>query len=347
MRIRYRAAIISGIAILAFAIAAVAFISINPGLNSISCSHLCIYRTTFGNGVLSIWLAWDNLPIRNAKVGISSGGSSIVNAISSASGAISIYTPPGFSGGNITAYYRGYAVSDYVHEYPYTQGLVYLLIGVLAYTAIKRISNHGLSSRRVSISIDSKSALRSTPNGILASTENLQRSIAISALERLDAIKYHGIVADLDDVCKRLASQENMNVHHSASLRDEVDAAIHFRREELNAYVVDGTIYSSSSAISDSCARHLYDKALYSGVYSVPNAPTTDLIIGMNTAGMSDGLNLGRIITRLTRRSIQPKPIAVRSVDKPKMLYRASMPRRRESAFMLMYLSGNIGVVYV
>lgn len=346
MHIKHKRAI-AAVSVLALVLIIMALGLSYSSINSISCAHLCAYRTTYSNGRLSIWLAWANQPLRNATVEIYRDKLYVANAVTSADGAISLYAAQGFGGSSITMYYHNYFVSDYVYGYPYIQSLIYIVIGAFAYIVAKKASDHSLSNKKVSIGINDNPA--SSALGCRAGLDNghLQRSIAIAATDRPDAIRYCGIVADLQAVCKKAALQAGIGMNHAAALSDEVDAAIHFSKAELGMSVINGTIYGDASASIDACAKHLYEKALYSGTCIVPRAATSRSIIKANLAGICDGSNVGALASTLMRSGKHVKPVAVQTADKARMLNRACAPRKKESAFMFMYLSNAISVIYV
>lgn len=346
MRIRHKREIAAAMIFISLLIPVVFMLS-SFGINSASCAHLCAYRTAYSNGKLSIWLAWANLPLRNATVRVSTGKSYVATTKTNPKGMITIYTIQGFGGGEIAIYYRNYVVLDHVYEYPFVQDLIYIAIGAFAYIAAKRLADHNLSDRKVSISIVGGPAPAASIHKPAFDGEYLQRNVALSAIERPDAIKYSGVVADLWSVCKNAALQIGMNANHAVALSDEIEASIHFMKSELGMSVIGGTIYTEAKASLDICAKHIYEGALYSGAFAVPKVATSQSIIEANLTGICNTSNLHAIAARLMKNGKRPKPIAVYTADKLRVLQMACMPRKSESAFLFMYLSSAIGVVYV
>ncbi|MEM0149597.1 MAG: hypothetical protein QXW10_01735 [Candidatus Micrarchaeaceae archaeon] len=282
--------------------------------------------------------------MKNADVEVSIDGSSAVPARTNASGAISLYTSQGFSGGNVAIYYRSYFVSDHIYEYPYIDDLIYITIGILVYAAAKKLADHGALHRKISISYGSTQP--ACPKASI-STESLQRCITDAAAERPDAIRYDGIVADLGDVCVKAAPLMGVGLQHAAALSDEIEAEIHALKDKLCVSVINGIVYGSTSALEDVCAMSIYEDALYSGIYSIPRGATSSSIIKANSVGTCNSSNIGALALRLMKSHSAMRIIIAGKKARASMLYRACMPYKLESAFLFMYLSKVAGAIYV
>ena len=307
------------------------------------CQALCLYRTEIGSGRVSIWLAWEGSRLKDTQVMVQVYGRTAI-ATTNSSGALSILVGPGFSGGSVTIYYKGYYAKDSIYSYPYAQDLVYIAIGLLIYAAMKKFSDIGASHKKVHLMFGNSTG--SIPEVHNVSINDLSKAIAEVNAESSEAIRYKGAVASAEKVCLKIARMKQFGRGRSLLLPEEIDSLLHFEGYGLGLRVVNGTIYGSADAVTDLCARHLYNSALFNGSYSLPKKITSYSIIKRNHVEIANGLKFGIMVHRYLHSKRSPAILAFGLRARINILSKACLPSRRASAFMLAYISGAIGVSY-
>ncbi|MGC8537850.1 MAG: hypothetical protein ACP5MZ_02595 [Candidatus Micrarchaeia archaeon] len=327
------------LSVLAIAAAAFSFAHFSrPG-----CPALCLYHTEIGNGKVSIWLAWKGMRLSDSDVRVLINGK-VMSAATNSSGVLTVLVGPGFGGGKITVYYEGYYVADSIYAYPYVQDLIYIVIGLLIYAFIKKLSDISISRRKVHLLFreGGNRASEYCPVGIA----DLSEAITEAASESSEAIRYKGVVADVQSVCLKIARRRQIGGEKNLPASDEIDSLLHFEGERLGLRAINGTIYGSADALTDLSARYIYNEALFNNSYLLPKGITSSSMVKHNNIEIANISGFSIIAHRVLHRKQTPKILVIGIHAKTNMLSKACLPSRRASAFMLAYLSGAAGVSY-